>query len=103
MDEDDRVYQDMKQAARWKAQRRANRVEREVGKQLQMDDWCEDRGIDMTVKNDGQHWRFVMGRRSADWWPSSAKLVLNQKFDAPIHATSAEQVQRILTDRWCLT
>lgn len=61
--------------------------------------FCSERGIEIAIKNDGHHWRFVKGQRSADWWPSSAKMVFDQKWERGVHVHGFAQVERLLVAR----
>ena len=62
--------------------------------------WARLRGLKLRVTDGGQHWQFrgmYNGYRfSADWWPSSAKLVVNQRWDRGIHVHDYRQVQTVL-------
>lgn len=50
-------------------------------------------GYHLSVHNDGHHWVFRDGSgRVAEWWPSSAKLVLNRDYGRCIHAHDWPQV-----------
>lgn len=49
-------------------------------------------GVRLSVKNDGQHWIMTKGNKRAEWWPSSAKLVINQRWQRGIHAHDWTQV-----------
>lgn len=62
--------------------------------------WARLRGLELRVTDGGQHWQF-RGRHNgnkfmADWWPSSAKLIVNQKWDNGIHAHDYQQVIDLL-------
>ncbi len=59
--------------------------------------WCKEQGIELAVKNDGHHWHMKKdGKVLAEWWPSSAKLVLRQRWREGIHTHDAKQVREIL-------
>lgn len=62
---------------------------------------CERAGITVDVKNEGQHWifKFAEGRR-AEWWPSSAKLVFDQRWKQGIHVHDHLQLWRELERKW---
>jgi len=61
-----------------------------------VEDLCNAWGISFEVKNSGHHWIFKHGKRVAEWWPSSAKLVLDKKWDSGIHTHDWSQVLDIL-------
>lgn len=48
----------------------------------------------LRICNQGHHWIFERPGFFAEWWPSSARLVLFHKYDAGIHAHDHAQVMR---------
>lgn len=64
--------------------------------------WTIKVGINLTIKNQDNHWIWetLDGVNRADWWPSSAKLILNRDFTNGIHAHDPGQVARELVKRW---
>ena len=65
-----------------------------------LQEWCDQRGIVMTVANHGHHWRFRLGTKLAEWWPSSAKLVCEKHYRRGTHCHNYRQVMRALAKRW---
>ena len=59
-------------------------------------------GVTLTIMNFGGHWIMTHGSRRAEWWPSSAKLVVNQKWQRGIHAHDWTQVLNYLRKVWKL-
>ncbi len=47
--------------------------------------WCQINGIKIEIKNDNHHWILTRGKNRAEWYPSSAKLVINQQWNKGIH------------------
>ncbi len=47
--------------------------------------WCRDNLWSMEVNSDDHHWIFRKGKLFIEWWPSSAKLVKNHKYDKGMH------------------
>lgn len=64
--------------------------------------WCFERAVTVTISNHGHHWRFVYGQKVAEWWPSSAKLVFQRVYHQGIHCHDYEQVLTALSRRWKL-
>lgn len=64
--------------------------------------WAASRGIRFAVTNGQHHWQFRFGKRKADWWPSSAKLVFNQNFASGIHCHDWRQAVAEIARRWNL-
>ena len=59
--------------------------------------WCLDNALDLEIKNQGHHWIFT-GPPGwvAEWWPSSAKLVLCKRWERGIHVHDWTQAKREL-------
>jgi hypothetical protein len=70
----------------YKRQRRERRMERTAGRESQVRAWAERQGCSLRVLNDGHHWLFQKPGFMAEWWPSSARLAVNQDYDRHIHA-----------------
>lgn len=62
----------------------------------ELEAWCRERGVQFKVGNDGHHWRFKRGELVAEWWPSSAKLVLQQRYEQGVHVHDHEQARKLL-------
>jgi len=58
--------------------------------------WCDDNNAELIVTNEGHHWRILLQHGEAEWWPSSAKLVLDKQYDRGIHVHDAKQLIRQL-------
>lgn len=58
--------------------------------------WCEKVGLNVKVTNQGHHWRFTNQEWLIEWWPSSAKLVVNRKYSRGIHCHDVHQVKRVI-------
>ena len=43
--------------------------------------WCQEHGLALTVANQGHHWQVRGDGFKADWWPSSAKLVMQGRWE----------------------
>lgn len=63
-------------------------------------EWCEKHGVDLRVTNEGHHWQFRAGKMIAEWWPSSAKLVLNKHWRRGIHVHDIYQLFHTLEREW---
>jgi hypothetical protein len=47
--------------------------------------WAWVNGFRAEIKNEGHHWILKNSPIRVEWWPSSAKLVINQEWDKGIH------------------
>lgn len=70
--------------------------------QADMERWCNIREVWVKVRNEGHHWIFSWAGRRAEWWPSSAKLVVDRKYSRGVHAHDVYQVQVELSRKWGL-
>ena len=76
--------------------RRERRLGRTVDLQTEATAWATRRGFTLRVLNDGHHWLFQKPGLVAEWWPSSAKLVLNRDYLHDHHAPHWPQVAALL-------
>jgi hypothetical protein len=76
--------------------RHARRHEEAEKSQAAMSAWCTTRKIHLEIKNFGNHWIFTAGDWVCEWWPSSAKFVVNKKWRKGIHVHDYEQVKSVL-------
>lgn len=67
-----------------------------MGKRDLVRKWAEENGVELKISNNGHHWRFKRGRRNAEWWPSSAKMVLQRQYNADHHIYDHEQAIEVL-------
>ena len=56
--------------------------------------WSKSRDVRFTVKNSGHHWIFEKGKRIVEWWPSSAKLVVQKRWTKGVHVHDYEQAKQ---------
>lgn len=80
----------------YKRQRRERRMERTSGLESEVRAWAERHGCSLRVSNDGHHWLFQTPGFMAEWWPSSARLVVNRDYASHIHATHWAEVVAVL-------
>jgi hypothetical protein len=71
-------------------ERHARRLAFAMSLKEQADELCKRAGLTLEIKNDGHHWIFRKGAKVAEWWPSSAKLVINKKWRKGIHVHDPE-------------
>lgn len=62
--------------------------------------WCAEWSVALAVKNEGHHWIFTHGESIAEWWPSSAKLVFNKRWNHGIHVHGFRQAAEIILGRF---
>ena len=62
--------------------------------------WCDNHRVKLTVSNERHHWKFTIDGRVAEWWPSSAKLVLEKQYNRGIHCHDFRQLLDVLRSEW---
>lgn len=99
---------DMKRAGRSKlvpyredehaSDRHARRLTVNLSYEADVRAWCEARGLALKIGNEGHHWTFKRPTDGwvAEWWPSSAKLVIGRRYDNGIHVHDWTQATRIM-------
>lgn len=60
--------------------------------------WCEQNGLKLRITNEGHHWQIFNGGFLAQWWPSSAKLVIGKRCRDEIHCQDYKQVLKRIGD-----
>jgi hypothetical protein len=60
--------------------------------------WCQQRGLALRITNEGHHWQVTDGRFLAEWWPSSAKLVIGKRWYDGIHCHDYKQALKVIED-----
>ena len=60
--------------------------------------WCGQRGLTLRITNEGHHWQIADGGFLAEWWPSSAKLVIGKKWHDGIHCHDYKQALKVIED-----
>jgi hypothetical protein len=76
------------------AKRHARRHALNLQRESEVRRGCQSLGLTLQIKNDGHHWCFSRGAFLAEWWPSSAKLVINKQWENGIHCHDHQQVLR---------
>lgn len=85
----------------YKRRRRARRIDRTARAEPQVRAWAEQHGCSLRVLNDGHHWLLEKPGFIAEWWPSSAKLVLNRDYDHDYHAPHWTDAAAVLERHLC--
>jgi hypothetical protein len=77
-------------------QRHARRLQTNLAGEAELRSWADENGIVFEIKNNGHHWIFKKPGFLAEWWPSSAKLVIAKRWNHGIHCHDWKQVQVVL-------
>ena len=62
-------------------------------------DHLKDMGWELRVTNHGSHYIMTKGKNTAEWWPRTAKLVINKKWKGGIHCHDIHQVLGVIKTR----
>lgn len=81
-------------------QRHARRLRVSLELLEEAKNFCRENDIVMAVSNEGNHWRFKLPRHMVEWWPSSAKMVVDKKWGKGKHVHDVRQLLREI--RWIL-
>lgn len=76
--------------------RHSRRLGTNLRRQQEVRRWCHENGISLRITNDGHHWQFIKTSFVAEWWPSSAKLVINKRWDDGVHCHDHCQAMKII-------
>ena len=58
--------------------------------------YCKANGFKFQVSNENMHWQIKRGNLQVDWWPRTAKMVVNQKWKQGIHVHDIKQLKSYL-------
>jgi hypothetical protein len=60
--------------------------------------WCRENGIFLEIRNNGHRWTFRYKENTVDWYPSSAKLIINRDWENGYHIYDWIQAREIVFD-----
>jgi hypothetical protein len=83
-------------------ERHQRRFEFAVDNRGEMRKFCMEHEIEFKMANNREHWIFIKGTQVVEWWPRTAKLVINKKWEDGIHTHSPGMVKHILIDTFKL-
>ncbi len=93
------------------SERHARRLSENLSSIGNFSKWASSNGFNLCIMNDGHHWKIEGKGLLAEWWPSSAKLVINKKWAWGIHCHDVGQliaeIEKVLRDmaaigqQWC--
>ena len=78
--------------------RHARRLSANLEQEADVRRRCEQRGLTLRVTNEGHHWQITDGCFLAEWWPSSATLVIGKKWHNGIHCHDYKQALKVIED-----
>jgi len=67
--------------------------------EAQVREWCRGHAFALRISNEGHHWQLNEDKFLAEWWPSSAKLVINKQWNQGRHyhdyRQALEMIERV--------
>lgn len=76
--------------------RHARRLSLNLSGEQAMRDWAIEKELALRIQNKGHHWLFERQGFIAEWWPSSAKLVIGRRYQSGVHVHDYLQAQKII-------
>jgi hypothetical protein len=76
--------------------RHARRLRANLEQEEDVRRWCGQKGLILRITNEGHHWQITDGVFLAEWWPSSAKLVINKRWHDGIHCHDHKQALKVI-------
>jgi hypothetical protein len=76
--------------------RHERRLEKNLGWKGCVAAWARRNRVTLKITNHGHHWRFTKKDREAEWWPSSARLVRQRKYDHALRVHDYQQAIEVL-------
>lgn len=76
--------------------RHARRLALNLSGEAEVRGWSDENGLTLRIKNQGHHWIFERLGFFAEWWPSSAKLVIGKRYREGVHVHDWKQAQTVI-------
>ena len=76
--------------------RHSRRLSANLQYEMKVREWCQQNGFGLRITNEGHHWQVTRGEFLAEWWPSSAKLVIDKRWHGGIHCHDYKQALEII-------
>ncbi len=73
-------------------QRHTRRLKANLSYKDSLSAWCNENGWQFEIKNDEKHWIFRKADKMVEWWPSTAKCILNKQWERGYHCHDYLQV-----------
>jgi hypothetical protein len=80
----------------FRRERLERRLSRTLNLEVEVAGWAAQHGLTLRVLNDGHHWLLQKPGFVAEWWPSSARVVLNRDCLRGRHAPHWAQVAALI-------
>jgi hypothetical protein len=83
--------------------RHARRLATNIQNEEAVRAWCKRHYVELTITNEGHHWLFqCLGTgKVIEWWPSSAKMVVDKQWRKGVHVHDWKQALSLLEKTLC--
>jgi len=71
--------------------RHARRLHDNYGLRGVVEKWCQENNAALRIQNHNQHWIVTSGDLIAEYWPSTAKCVINKQWKRGVHVHDVHQ------------
>lgn len=72
--------------------RHDRRQSHNVNRLQRLRNYCKKNRFQLKVTNEEMHWQIKRGTIQIDWWPRTAKMVVNQQWKQGIHVHDVGQI-----------
>ena len=72
--------------------RHDRRQQHNVNRLDRLRNYCKSNGFGLKVTNEEMHWQIKRGKIQIDWWPRSAKMIVNKQWSKGIHVHDTGQI-----------
>lgn len=78
------------------SERHSRRLQENLKRREDVQNYCTANRLNLKISNQGHHWQIFDENFLLEWWPSSAKIVINKKWNKGIHCHDHLQMLEIL-------
>lgn len=73
-------------------ERHDRRFQINVDNQSKLINYCKGNRFSLSIKNNNEHWVIKQGLNIIEWWPRTAKLIINKHWKKGIHVHDISQI-----------
>ena len=76
--------------------RHDRRLQTNLANEENLRNYCKSNGFKFSIHNEGHHWQIRFGKTVLDWYPATAKLIVNKQWKVGIHVHDISQIKSYL-------
>lgn len=82
------------------AERHARRLRVALSCRDALERWLAERGLVLRISHHDLHWRILSdGKPAVQWWPSTAKAVIGERWEKGVHCHDVDQLRELISRR----